>query len=85
MKQRIMGAVSFYELQDAHGTIQIYAKRDEICPTEDKTAYNQVFKKLDIGDIIGVKGFVFITQMVKSAYTLKSLPYCASRCVRCLL
>ncbi len=63
MKQRIMGAVSFYELQDAHGTIQIYAKRDEICPTEDKTAYNQVFKKLDIGDIIGVKGFVFITQM----------------------
>ena len=63
MKQRIMGAVSFYELQDATGKIQIYVKRDEICPGEDKTMYNSVFKKLDIGDIIGVKGFVFITQM----------------------
>lgn len=63
MSQRIMGAVSFYELQDAHGKIQIYTKRDEICPTEDKTLYNSVFKKLDIGDIIGVKGFVFTTQM----------------------
>lgn len=63
MKQRIMGAVSFYELQDATGKIQIYVKRDEICPDEDKTMYNSVFKKLDIGDIIGVKGFVFITQM----------------------
>ena len=63
MSQRIMGAVSFYELQDAHGKIQIYAKRDELCPGEDKTLYNLVFKKLDIGDIIGVKGFVFTTQM----------------------
>ena len=63
MKQRIMGAVSFYELQDATGKIQIYVKRDEICPGEDKTMYNSIFKKLDIGDIIGVKGFVFITQM----------------------
>ncbi len=63
MKQRIMGAVSFYELQDATGKIQIYVKRDEICPDEDKTMYNSIFKKLDIGDIIGVKGFVFITQM----------------------
>ena len=63
MKQRIMGAVSFYELQDATGKIQIYVKRDEICPGEDKAMYNSVFKKLDIGDIIGVKGFVFITQM----------------------
>ncbi len=62
MHQRIMGAVSFYELQDAHGKIQIYAKRDELCPNEDKTLYNSVFKKLDIGDIIGVKGFVFYTQ-----------------------
>lgn len=62
MHQRIMGAVSFYELQDAHGKIQIYAKRDELCPGEDKTLYNGVFKKLDIGDIIGVKGFVFYTQ-----------------------
>ena len=63
MKQRIMGAVSFYELQDATGKIQIYVKRDEICPGEDKAMYNSIFKKLDIGDIIGVKGFVFITQM----------------------
>lgn len=63
MSQRIMGAVSFYELQDAHGKIQIYVKRDEICPNEDKSLYNSVFKKLDIGDIIGVKGFVFTTQM----------------------
>jgi lysyl-tRNA synthetase class 2 len=62
MSQRIMGAVSFYELQDAVGRIQIYVKRDEICPGEDKTMYNTVFKKLDIGDIIGVKGFVFTTQ-----------------------
>ena len=62
MSQRIMGAVSFYELQDAVGRIQIYVKRDEICPGEDKTMYNSIFKKLDIGDIIGVKGFVFTTQ-----------------------
>lgn len=63
MSQRIMGAVSFFVLQDEYGKIQIYAKRDELCPGEDKTLYNSVFKKLDIGDIIGVKGFVFITQM----------------------
>ena len=48
MSQRIMGAVSFYELQDAVGKIQIYVKRDEICPGEDKTMYNSVFKKLRI-------------------------------------
>ncbi len=63
MSQRIMGSVAFYELQDAYGRIQVYTKRDEICPEEDKTLYNLVYKKLDIGDIIGVKGFVFITQM----------------------
>jgi lysyl-tRNA synthetase class 2 len=63
MSQRIMGAVAFYELQDSTDRIQIYTKRDEICPNEDKTLYNSVFKKLDIGDIIGVKGCVFITQM----------------------
>ncbi len=72
MKQRIMGAVSFYELQDAHGKIQIYAKRDEICPGEDKTAYNAIFKKLDIGDIIGVKGFVFVTQMGEISIHVKA-------------
>jgi lysyl-tRNA synthetase class 2 len=63
MSQRVMGAVSFFVLQDSTGRIQIYTKRDEICPNEDKTMYNSVFKKLDIGDIIGVKGYVFITQM----------------------
>ncbi len=62
MSQRVMGAVSFFVLQDAVGRMQIYAKRDELCPTEDKTLYNGVFKKLDIGDIIGVKGYVFTTQ-----------------------
>lgn len=64
MSRRIMGAASFVELQDATGRIQLYIKRDEIAPEEDKTLYNTVFKKLtDIGDIIGVKGYVFVTQM----------------------
>ena len=64
MSRRIMGAASFLELMDSTGRIQLYFKRDEICPTEDKTLYNTVFKRLlDIGDIIGVKGYVFITKM----------------------
>ncbi len=64
MQRRIMGAAAFTEIQDATGKIQLYFKRDDICPGEDKTMYNTVFKKLlDIGDIIGVKGFVFITKM----------------------
>jgi len=64
MGQRIMGKASFAEIQDESGRIQLYLNRDEICPDEDKTLYNDVFKKLlDIGDIIGVKGFVFTTQM----------------------
>ncbi|MDR1180986.1 MAG: lysine--tRNA ligase [Bacteroidales bacterium] len=63
MSQRIMGAVAFYEIQDATGRIQVYAKRDNLCIGEDKTLYNLVFKKLDLGDIIGVKGYVFVTQM----------------------
>ena len=63
MSRRIMGAASFAELQDESGRIQIYVKRDEICPGEDKTMYNTVWKKLlDIGDIVGIKGFAFITQ-----------------------
>jgi len=63
MSRRIMGAASFMELQDASGRIQVYVKRDEICPGEDKTMYNTVFKKLlDIGDIVGIKGFAFVTQ-----------------------
>lgn len=63
MTFRIMGSASFAELQDSTGRIQIYVQRDEICPSEDKTLYNTVFKKLlDIGDIIGVQGFVFTTK-----------------------
>ncbi len=63
MSRRIMGKASFVELQDAFGRIQIYISRDEICPGEDKELYNTVFKKLlDIGDFIGVKGYVFRTQ-----------------------
>ena len=64
MSRRIMGAASFVELQDSTGKIQAYFKRDEICEGEDKTLYNTVFKRLlDIGDIIGIKGYVFITKM----------------------
>jgi lysyl-tRNA synthetase class 2 len=63
MSRRVMGNASFVELQDETGRIQIYIRRDDICPAEDKTLYNVVFKKLlDIGDIIGVKGFGFTTQ-----------------------
>lgn len=64
MSRRIMGKASFAELQDASGKIQIYLNRDELCPGEDKTLYNDVFKKLlDIGDIIGIKGTQFKTQV----------------------
>lgn len=64
MSRRIMGNASFAELQDSKGRIQVYFRRDDICPGDDKTLYNTVFKKLlDIGDIIGVKGFAFKTQM----------------------
>ena len=74
MSRRIMGAASFVELQDPHGRIQLYIKRDEICPDEDKTLYNTVFKRLlDIGDIIGVTGFVFVTQMGETSIHVKTL------------
>lgn len=64
MGKRIMGKASFAELQDGKGRIQLYISRDDLCPTENKDLYNKVFKKLlDIGDIIGVKGYVFKTQM----------------------
>jgi lysyl-tRNA synthetase class 2 len=64
MGVRIMGKASFAELQDATGRIQLYVNRDEICPGEDKSLYNDVFKKLlDIGDYIGVEGYVFTTQV----------------------
>lgn len=74
MSRRIMGAASFMELQDETGRIQVYVKRDEICPGEDKTMYNTVFKKLlDIGDIIGIKGFAFITQTGQLSVHAKEL------------
>ncbi|MBQ2024854.1 MAG: lysine--tRNA ligase [Paludibacteraceae bacterium] len=64
MSRRIMGKASFAELKDSTGRIQLYISRDEICPDENKDMYNVVFKKLlDIGDFIGVKGYVFRTQM----------------------
>ena len=74
MSRRIMGAASFMELQDETGRIQVYVKRDEICPGEDKTMYNTVFKKLlDIGDIVGIKGFAFITQTGQLSVHAKEL------------
>lgn len=64
MGRRIMGKASFMELQDAEGRIQVYISRDDLCPGENKDLYNTVFKKLlDIGDFVGVKGYVFRTQM----------------------
>jgi len=63
MTRRIMGSAAFAELQDSTGRIQVYLKRDDLCPDEDKTLYNTVFKKLlDLGDFIGVKGYAFTTQ-----------------------
>ena len=62
MSRRIMGSASFFELQDSTGRIQVYIRRDDICPEGDPTLYNTVFKKLlDIGDFIGVEGFAFLT------------------------
>jgi lysyl-tRNA synthetase, class II len=64
MSVRVMGKASFAELQDSEGRIQIYIARDEICPGEDKSLYNDVFKKwLDLGDFIGIKGYAFKTQV----------------------
>ena len=74
MSRRIMGAASFAEIQDLTGRIQLYFKRDVICPGEDKIMYNIVFKRLlDIGDIIGVKGYVFFTKMGEITIYVKEL------------
>lgn len=74
MSRRIMGKASFIELQDSCGRIQVYVSRDEICPDENKDLYNIVFKKLlDIGDIIGVKGYVFRTQTGEISVHAQSL------------
>ncbi len=74
MSRRIMGKASFMELQDAFGRIQVYVNRDEICPDENKDLYNVVFKKLlDIGDFVGVKGYVFRTQTGEISIHAKEL------------
>lgn len=72
MSRRIQGKASFAELQDSLGRIQVYFNRDEICPSEDKTLYNEVYKKLlDIGDIIGVEGELFITKVGEKTVMVK--------------
>jgi lysyl-tRNA synthetase class 2 len=74
MSRRIMGNASFIELQDDKGKIQVYIKRDNLCPDEDKTLYNTVFKKLlDIGDIIGIRGNVFITKVGETSVNATEL------------
>lgn len=74
MAKRIMGKASFAVLQDAHGKIQLYVNRDEVCPGEDKTMYNTVFKKLlDLGDFIGVTGYAFTTKTGHTTIHVKSL------------
>ncbi|MCC5921210.1 MAG: lysine--tRNA ligase [Cyclobacteriaceae bacterium] len=74
MSRRIMGSASFAEIQDESGRIQIYVARDEICPGEDKTLYNTVFKRLlGIGDIIGIKGYVFTTKVGEITIHVKEL------------
>lgn len=74
MSRRVMGKASFAEIQDSKGRIQIYITRDDICPDEDKTLYNNIFKRLlDIGDFIGVEGFVFKTQTGEISVHAQSL------------
>ncbi len=74
MSRRVMGKASFAEIQDSKGRIQVYITRDDLCPGEDKSLYNNVFKRLlDIGDFIGVKGFVFRTQTGEISVHAQSL------------
>ena len=74
MNRRIMGKASFFELQDSKGRVQVYVSRDDLCPGEDKELYNTVFKKLlDMGDFVGVKGFVFRTQTGEISVHAQSL------------
>ena len=74
MSRRIMGKASFMELQDAEGRIQVYISRDDLCPDENKDLYNVFFKKLlDIGDFVGIEGFVFRTQMGEITVHAKSI------------
>ena len=74
MSRRVMGKASFIELQDSKGRIQIYITRDDICPDENKDLYNIVFKRLlDLGDFIGIEGYVFKTQMGEISIHAKKL------------
>ena len=74
MSRRVMGKASFIELQDSKGRIQVYITRDDLCPGEDKEMYNSVFKRLlDLGDFIGIEGFVFRTQMGEISIHAKKL------------
>ena len=74
MSRRVMGSASFAEIQDSKGKIQIYVRRDDICERDDKTLYNTIFKKkLDLGDIIGITGYVFKTQMGETTIHVTSL------------
>ena len=74
MSRRVMGKASFIELQDSKGRIQVYITRDDICPEDDKEMYNTVFKRLlDLGDFIGIEGFVFRTQMGEISIHAKKL------------
>ena len=73
MSLRVQGKASFATLQDSEGTMQLYFNRDEMCPNEDKTLYNEVFKKLlDLGDFIGVEGYLFITKMGEKTVAVKN-------------
>ncbi|MDG1779218.1 MAG: lysine--tRNA ligase [Flavobacteriaceae bacterium] len=72
MRKKVQGKAAFAELQDSEGRIQVYFNRDEICPSEDKTAYNEVFKKLlDLGDFIGIEGELFSTQVGEKTVMVK--------------
>ncbi len=74
MSARIQGKASFAELQDSEGRIQLYINRDELCPTEDKTLYNEIFKKLiDLGDFIGIEGELFTTQVGEKTLRVKNI------------
>ena len=94
MSKRIMGKASFIELQDSKGRIQVYVSRDDIqapvpegetATTVEQQMYNVVFKKLlDIGDFIGIEGFVFRTQMGETSVHAKKLPCWQRVCARCL-
>ena len=82
MSRRIQGKASFAELQDSKGRIQVYFNRDILCPDKDKTMYNDVYKKLlDIGDIIGLTGTLFTTQVGEKTVQVESL-YVLSKSLR---